>query len=67
VATLVDRYQPHGRRKTSISKRRLPAPAPLSLVPSVYVDGNFRLDNPRTFDVVTEYAEVVRQSQPTEW
>ncbi|KAI9726087.1 MAG: Vacuolar protein sorting-associated protein 54 [Chrysothrix sp. TS-e1954] len=34
-------------------------PTPLSTVPKVYFDENFHLENPRTFDVVSEYAEVI--------
>jgi vacuolar protein sorting-associated protein 54 len=49
------------RRKTSILKRCHLAPKPLSTIPSVYFDENFRLENPRVFDVVSEHAEVVMQ------
>lgn len=34
--------------------------APLSTIPSVYFDANFHLENPRTFDIVSERSEVVR-------
>ena len=44
------------------SSRRGPLPvAPLSTVPAVYFEENFRLENPRTFDIVSERSEVVRQ------
>jgi vacuolar protein sorting-associated protein 54 len=33
---------------------------PLSTIPQVYFDENFHLENPRTFDVVSEKSEVVR-------
>ena len=33
---------------------------PLSTIPSVYFDQNFHLENPRTFDIVSERADVVR-------
>lgn len=36
------------------------AMTPLSTVPSVYFDENFHLENPRTFDVVSERSDVVR-------
>ncbi|CCX06200.1 Vps54-like protein-domain-containing protein [Pyronema domesticum] len=39
--------------------------APLQTVPAVYFDENFRLENPRTFDVVSERSEVIR-SPPVE-
>ncbi|KAH8703906.1 Vps54-like protein-domain-containing protein [Talaromyces proteolyticus] len=60
-----DELAPCGRRKTSASKRSQLAPAPLSMIPSVYFDENFRLENPRTFDVVSEHAEVVKQPLST--
>lgn len=47
-------------------KRGPLAPTPLSTIPSVYFDENFHLENPRTFDVVSEHAEVVRQPRPIE-
>ena len=34
--------------------------APLSTIPNVYFDDDFRLENPRTFDVVSERAEIAR-------
>jgi len=47
-------------------KRRRPnlAVAPLQTVPRVYFDENFRLENPRTFDVVSERSEVIRSTVP---
>jgi len=38
------------------------AMTPLNTVPSVYFDDNFHLENPRTFDVVSERSEVIRSS-----
>ncbi|KAA8900740.1 Vps54-like protein-domain-containing protein [Sphaerosporella brunnea] len=38
--------------------------APLQSVPQVYFDENFRLENPRTFDVVSERSEVLRPTAP---
>ncbi|KAL2269730.1 hypothetical protein VTJ83DRAFT_1914 [Remersonia thermophila] len=35
-------------------------PPPLSTIPQVYFDPDFRLENPRIFDVVSERSEVVR-------
>lgn len=35
--------------------------APLSTIPSIYFDDDFHLENPRTFDVVSEKSEIVRQ------
>ncbi|KAK7188964.1 GARP complex component [Paraphaeosphaeria sporulosa] len=51
---------PKPKRRTSGSKRALPTITPLSTIPNVYFDENFRLENPRTFDVVSERSEVVR-------
>lgn len=47
------------RRKSSV-QRRSHAVTPLSTIPSVYLDEDFHLENPRTFDVVSERSEVVR-------
>ena len=35
------------------------APTPLSSIPNVYFDENFHLENPRTFDIVSERSEVI--------
>ncbi|ODH25769.1 hypothetical protein ACO22_05072 [Paracoccidioides brasiliensis] len=48
------------RRRSSGQRGRGPAMAPLSTIPNVYFDENFHLENPRTFDVVSERSEVVR-------
>ena len=46
-------------------RRRTPgAPATLSTIPSVYFEEKFQLENPRIFDVVSEYAEVVPPDRP---
>ncbi|KAM5439376.1 hypothetical protein MferCBS31731_004800 [Microsporum ferrugineum] len=54
---------PRGKRKASVSKRG--KPAMLSTIPSVYFDKKFCLENPRTFGVVSEHAEVVKQPPST--
>ncbi|KAI5461360.1 Vps54-like protein-domain-containing protein [Mariannaea sp. PMI_226] len=41
-------------------KSTVQGPAPLSTIPTVYFDENFHLENPRTFDVVSERSEVIR-------
>lgn len=49
------------RRRSSISLRKASqGPPPLSTIPTVYFDDDFHLENPRTFDVVSERSEVVR-------
>ncbi|KAL2018322.1 hypothetical protein VTK56DRAFT_925 [Thermocarpiscus australiensis] len=49
-------------RRSSSRPRRGEAhgPPPLSTIPAVYFDEDFHLENPRTFDVVSERSEVVR-------
>ncbi|KAL6722030.1 hypothetical protein ACLMJK_001135 [Lecanora helva] len=43
------------------SSRRGPLPvAPLATVPAVYFEEDFHLENPRTFDIVSERSEIVR-------
>ncbi|KAK1821343.1 hypothetical protein LTR12_004229 [Friedmanniomyces endolithicus] len=49
------------KRRTSAQHRRnRNDPTPLSTIPSVYLEDDFHLENPRTFDVVSERAEIVR-------
>lgn len=50
------------RRKSSSGRRALHAPTPISTVPNVYFEEDFHLENPRTFDVVSERSEVIRQT-----
>lgn len=52
---------PRLKRGTSggTTRRALPV-TPLSTIPEVYFDQEFRLENPRTFDIVSERSEVVR-------
>jgi vacuolar protein sorting-associated protein 54 len=49
-----------GRRRSSGGLSKRVQVAPLSTIPNVYFDENFRLENPRTFDIVSERSEVVR-------
>ncbi|KAH7079572.1 Vps54-like protein-domain-containing protein [Paraphoma chrysanthemicola] len=51
---------PKPKRRTSGSRRAPPAATPLSTIPNVYFEENFHLENPRTFDIVSERSEVVR-------
>lgn len=48
------------QRRPSFSRAKWPSTAPLSTIPSVYFDNNFHLENPRTFDVVTERSDIIR-------
>ncbi|PSK36670.1 hypothetical protein B9Z65_1853 [Elsinoe australis] len=57
---------PSGRRRSSgYSRRKLNEPTPLSTVPNVYFEEDFHLENPRTFDIVSERAEIVRPAPGT--
>jgi vacuolar protein sorting-associated protein 54 len=51
---------PPRRRFSATSRRDRNEPTPLSTIPNVYFDEDFHLENPRTFDVVSERAEIVR-------
>ena len=52
--------RPQVKRQSS-GRRRGPLPvAPLSTIPNVYFEPDFHLENPRTFDIVSERSEVVR-------
>lgn len=56
-----------GRRSSSKPRRGAAhGPPPLSTIPNVYFDDDFHLENPRTFDVVSERSEVVRPAPGTE-
>ena len=48
------------RRSSAGLRKNRNEPTPLSIIPNVYFDEDFRLENPRTFDVVSEHAEIVR-------
>ena len=48
------------RRSSAGTRRNRNEPTPLSTIPNVYFDEDFHLENPRTFDVVSERAEIIR-------
>ena len=53
--------QPRRRRSSiSFARRNRHEPTPLTTIPPVYFDETFHLENPRTFDIVSERAEIVR-------
>lgn len=56
-------YDTRGRRPSS-ARGRAPAVTPLSTIPPVYFEEGFHLENPRTFDVISEKSEVVRPPRP---
>ncbi|KAJ4233447.1 hypothetical protein FSOLCH5_010295 [Fusarium solani] len=51
---------PVRRPSAGFVRRATQGPPPLSTIPTVYFDDDFRLENPRTFDVVSERSEVIR-------
>jgi vacuolar protein sorting-associated protein 54 len=60
----VSPFDMRGRRRSSYGKGPQ-AVTPLSTIPNVYFEEDFHLENPRTFDVVSERSEVVRQPSKT--
>lgn len=56
-------YDTRGRRPSG-GRGRAPAVTPLSTIPQVYFDEDFHLENPRTFDVISEKSDVVRPPRP---
>ncbi|KAL3477686.1 Vps54-domain-containing protein [Aspergillus californicus] len=61
ISTSSRSSSPYGNsgRKRSTGRGRPPAITPLSTIPPVYFEDDFHLENPRTFDVVSERSEVV--------
>ena len=56
----VEAPQPRRRTSGGISRRAGLAVAPLSTIPQVYFEPEFHLENPRTFDIVSERSEIVQ-------
>ena len=52
--------------KKGRTRRGSLAAEPLASVPAIYFDENFQLENPRTFDVVSERSDVIRPPTSTE-
>lgn len=66
ISSLTSPEPPIPRRRSSGGGRRsTQGPAPLSTIPNVYFDDAFHLENPRTFDVVSERSEVIRPAAGT--
>lgn len=53
-----------GRRGSTLGRKSAQGPSPLSTIPTVYFDDSFHLENPRTFDVVSERSEVIPTEKP---
>lgn len=62
LASISPLEAPQAKRRTSggISRRAGLAVAPLSTIPQVYFEPDFHLENPRTFDIVSERSEIAR-------
>ncbi|KAJ9660627.1 hypothetical protein H2201_006885 [Coniosporium apollinis] len=54
---------PDVKRRSNLrtARRSVYVPTPLTTIPHIFFEDNFHLENPRTFDVVSERSEVVRQ------
>ena len=57
VTSPLDATQPTRRSSGQRSQRTV---TPLSTIPTVYFEEKFHLENPRTFDIVSEWSEVAR-------
>ncbi|KAF5241982.1 hypothetical protein FAUST_3512 [Fusarium austroamericanum] len=55
-----DGRDPARRPSAGFIRRSTQGPPPLSTIPTVYFDEEFHLENPRTFDIVSERSEVIR-------
>ncbi|KAL8713459.1 MAG: hypothetical protein Q9225_006758 [Loekoesia sp. 1 TL-2023] len=55
-----ERPQPTRKASGSTGRRAPLSVTPLSTIPSVYFEPDFHLENPRTFDIVSERSEIVR-------
>lgn len=62
----IEAPSPIRRMSSGFSRRAPQGPQPLSTIPTVYFDDDFRLENPRTFDVVSERSEVISQAHTGE-
>lgn len=51
------------RKRSGGARRAVLTTAPLTTIPNVFFEENFRLENPRTFDVVSERSELVKPVQ----
>lgn len=54
-------YDTRGRRRSSTGRGRGQAVTPLATIPQLYFDEEFHLENPRTFDVVSEKSDIIKQ------
>lgn len=63
LAALPPLESPEVKRRPNprTARRSVYVPTPLTTIPHIFFEDNFHLENPRTFDVVSERSEVVRQ------
>ncbi|PYH46275.1 GARP complex component [Aspergillus saccharolyticus JOP 1030-1] len=59
-------YDTRGRRRSYAGRGRGHAVTPLSTIPAVYFEDDFHLENPRTFDVVSEKAGIIMSKDRSE-
>ncbi|RAK79399.1 GARP complex component [Aspergillus fijiensis CBS 313.89] len=59
-------YDTRGRRRSYAGRGRGQAVTPLSTIPTVYFEDDFRLENPRTFDVVSEKSGILTSKDKSE-
>ncbi|KAI4131363.1 MAG: hypothetical protein LQ338_001248 [Usnochroma carphineum] len=60
VGSPEERPQPSRKGSGGHGRRAPLSVTPLSTIPSVYFEPDFHLENPRTFDIVSERSEIVR-------
>lgn len=58
-------YDARGRRRSSGGLSRGQGITPLATIPPLYFEEDFHLENPRTFDVVSEKSEIIRPPKAT--
>ncbi|POR34297.1 Vacuolar protein sorting-associated protein 54 [Tolypocladium paradoxum] len=56
----IEAPSPVRRSSSGFARKAAQGPPPLSTIPNVYFEEDFHLENPRTFDVVSERSEVIR-------
>ncbi|KAK5096293.1 hypothetical protein LTR70_003068 [Exophiala xenobiotica] len=60
VTSVTSPIDPSTQPKRRSSQQKRHAVTPLSTIPTVYGEEDFHLENPRTFDIVSEHSEIVR-------
>ncbi|KND93992.1 Vacuolar protein sorting-associated protein 54 [Tolypocladium ophioglossoides CBS 100239] len=60
TSSSIEAPAPVRRSSSGFTRKAAQGPPPLSTIPNVYFGEDFHLENPRTFDVVSERSEVIR-------